>query len=146
MPEFLYGKNPDSGTYYKAIIHEFGHYGMYLYDEYEDINGNSYGHDIWGRSKGPKSIMNDETATSEMSSQHTYNSWNPPSGFDTTEQYGQDEESCWETFVEKYLSKIWFDLDYNGVRDTDYKYDYSPVGGPGTLVDGGYTSFEIYNT
>ncbi|UCH88449.1 MAG: PKD domain-containing protein [Thermoplasmata archaeon] len=135
------GSGPNKDEYYKTIAHEFGHYGLHLYDEYLDKNGKEYGFNWLGNPKGPPSMMNSQYKVSEMSSKGTYDSWSPPSGFETTMQYDYNDGPCWKTFYEKYKDKLWFDLDNNGVRDTSFKTNYSPIGGPGVMVDGPYVIF-----
>jgi len=152
MPQYFNGKdtkkgNPDGGSWYKTLAHEFGHYGMYFYDEYIDADGNEYpGHWWTGIPKGPKGFMNYQYDYSEMTTDIDYSKWSPPSGYKTTKQYDLRGMSCWAYFLYKYNAKIWIDLDNNGVRDTTFLSSYKAIGGPGTLVDGGYTKITTVNT
>jgi hypothetical protein len=155
MPEKLNGKNPDSGRYYKTIVHEFGHYGFHFRDEYEDKNGNDYPCNwVWDPfpikktcvPKGPKGYMNAEWWYSEMTDKGDYDSWSPPSGYQTTEHFGDYGVSCWQRFYNVWKNYIWFDLNRDGAKDTSYHTNYDSIGGPGVLVEGGYTKIIVENT
>jgi PKD repeat protein len=152
MPRYWNGENtnwgdPDYKAYYRAIIHEVGHKFLGLSDEYMDANGKDYP-DPWGwlgPNQGPPSVMNDQNDHSELSTQVTYNTWSPPSGYSTTKHYNLHGKSCWEVFFDNYKDKIWFDLDRDGIRDRSYLMSYASISGPGVLTSGGYTILDVHN-
>lgn len=149
MPQYFnpYGINipygPTRSEYYKAIVHESGHYIMHLYDEYMDADEKDYPPTF-----GPHTFMEQQLLYSEMSTPTTYkNWWWKPFWMKTTyHKFITDGQSCWETFFEKYSSRIWFDLDKNGVDDTTFLNSYTAISGPTITVDGGFTIVEKYNT
>jgi len=143
--------NPDNGKYYRTIAHEFGHYGLYLYDEYEDANGKSYPC-ILGIGCGPASLMNRAKAHDELTTPTQYASWWKPWGFGMPEHWVlSGNKSCWETFFETYKDTLWFDLDHNGAKDTTFLDSYTAyggpsVGGPYASIPGGFTKVEWINS
>jgi hypothetical protein len=153
MPEKLNGDNPDAGRYYKTIVHEFGHYGFHFRDEYQDAQGRDYpcswklqGLKLVCVPKGPPGFMNVEFWYSEMTDKGDYDSWSPPSGYDTTEHFDSYGVSCWQRFYDVWHNYIWFDLNRDGNKDTSYHTSYNSIGGPGVLVEGGYTKIVVENT
>ncbi len=138
--------HPDDPDYYKTITHEFGHYGLYLYDEYLDANKKEYPRDTNGVPMGPPGFMNYPYTYSEMSTEIDYRNWNPPQGFSTTRQWDKNGESCWKTFFEKYKDIIWFDLNKDGTRDTTFLLTYTAESGPTLFVEGEYLIADIHNT
>jgi len=155
MPETFNGKYPNEGRYPKTIVHEFGHYGFHLRDEYQDAQRDVYPCNwVWDPwpikktcvRKGPPGFMNQESWYSEMTTANDYNTWSPPSGFDTTEHFATYGVSCWERFFDVWGNYIWFDLNKDGVDDTSYPSGYNAIGGPGVMVHAGYTFFKVYNT
>jgi len=90
---------------YSTMIHEFGHYGLWLYDEYLDRDGKSGGfctHNrgiSWSNEPTRASIMDNQGNASELCSRadssHLHNT--------NTEQDKQNNgETCWETVMRKY--------------------------------------------
>ena len=127
---------------YRTIVHELGHYALFLYDEYIDADGNEYprvhddatGYDI---PEGPHSFMNFQYKYSEMTSEYNYTHWSPPSGYKTTMQRYINRESCWETFFRMYNSVngeykkvIEFDLNGDSIVDSAFWDSYIPKPGP----------------
>jgi hypothetical protein len=86
-------------THHTTIVHEFGHYGLFLYDEYEDGNDNDYPIPPGG----PPGFMNSAILYSEMTNPNDYITFVPPSGYENTEQFVENNgESCWETVRREY--------------------------------------------
>ena len=127
---------------YRTIVHELGHYALFLYDEYKDADGKEYprvhddatGYDI---PQGPHSFMNFQYKYSEMTSEYNYTHWSPPSGYKTTMQRYINQESCWETFFRMYNSLngeyrkvIEFDLNGDSIADSAFWDSYIPKPGP----------------
>ena len=127
---------------YRTIVHELGHYALFLYDEYKDADGKEYprvhddatGYDI---PQGPHSFMNFQYKYSEMTSEYNYTHWSPPSGYKTTMQRYINQESCWETFFRMYNSLngeyrkvIEFDLNGDSIVDSAFWDSYIPKPGP----------------
>lgn len=127
---------------YRTIVHELGHYALFLYDEYIDAYGREYPrvHDDATRydiPQGPHSFMNFQYKYSEMTSEYNYTHWNPPSGYKTTMQRYINQESCWETFFRMYNSVngeykkvIEFDLNGDSIVDSAFWDSYIPKPGP----------------
>ena len=142
---------------YRTIVHELGHYALFLYDEYIDADGREYprvhddatGYDI---PQGPHSFMNFQYKYSEMTSEYNYTHWSPPSGYKTTMQRYINQESCWETFFRmyncvngEYIKAIEFDLDGDGRADTTFWNAYVPLPGP-TYDIGAIMEVDIHDT
>jgi hypothetical protein len=138
VPEFYDWGNdgtleyPENELYYKAIIHEWGHYGLTCWDEYKDANGNYY---PWRTddpkvTEGPDSVMHAEYRWSELTTEVTYQNWVSPNGITTEHRFRTGGESCWETFFWLYRDLIWFDLDDDNHRDVAYDTSYEAKVGP----------------
>jgi len=101
------------------MIHEFGHYGLYLYDEYRRDDGSQSqctlrrsettaspyrGYWIRGQPRvedpAAASVMDFQGVTSEFCSTLSHN----PHNVDT-EQHQRNGESCWETIVRYYQDR-----------------------------------------
>lgn len=93
---------------YGTMIHEFGHYGLWLYDEYLDRNGKAGGFCTHNRGANPAdeptraSIMDNSDDASELCSHadaaHLHNT--------NTEQDSQNKgESTWQTVLRIYTDK-----------------------------------------
>ncbi|UCE36611.1 MAG: PKD domain-containing protein [Thermoplasmata archaeon] len=132
---------PDQAEWYKTLIHECGHYIMHLYDEYQDADEKDYPIGL-----APKTFMSNQLFYSSMSTPRLYNDWIKPFWMKTTEHKDETGQSCWETFFEKYSSRLWFDLDKNGVDDTTFLSSYYDISGPKIAVNGGFTIVDIYNS
>jgi len=132
---------------YRTIIHEFGHYALYFYDEYIHPDGTEI-----DRSKLMHTLMAYQYDSSEMSTPSDYENTN----YDTnTAQFGINGESCWETFFRHYSDRIYFDIDGDSVRDQitddnnngiiDIFESYVPISGPVLSTEGAYTIVEVNN-
>jgi hypothetical protein len=137
--QFFQSKSPSDSNYYKGIVHEFGHYGLYLWDEY--CNWNSTIHDWQNlpKDKKPPTFMNNQRDYTDPSTPTTYLN----TKYNQTEQWLSYHESCWETIFRKYFTEprakagavegvdyIWFDLEREGVPDYTFPTWYIPEGGP----------------
>lgn len=149
---WLTAASPNHADYYKTIVHEFGHYGLHLYDEYQDGDEDSY--PLHG---GPSSIMNSQHGSSEFTSPIDYDLlWAPPWGYGDTEQHcdsfnqtnrkGDNPnagESCWESIFRYYFTDprkdpnaklgtdyIYFDLERDGCPDYTFPRSYMKSLGP----------------
>ena len=113
--------DPDDPDYFRTIIHEFGHYAFYMYDEYLDSGGNVI---PWGNRM--QFVMSNQYTRDEFSTLDDY--VNAAAGINTdTKQWDKNGESCWETLFDKYNyfsgdheNAVQFDLDANGIIDTTY--------------------------
>lgn len=107
----------DAPNGYRTLIHEFGHYGLSLYDEYFgyafDINGNLTG-EINTYCIGPEnqlptnrdryaSVMDYQYNTSELSAQGVAGLW--AAGCTETRHWHLYHESTWETLAKKYADQ-----------------------------------------
>ncbi|UCE38529.1 MAG: PKD domain-containing protein [Thermoplasmata archaeon] len=148
MPQYLnpYGFNirygPTRKEYYKAIVHESGHYIMHSYDEYCRWSDTEWGWVKIPSSRRPHTFMNDALLYSEASTPTTYKK----TKYHITAQWEEAGMSTWESFFYNYTNRIWFDLDKNGVDDTMFLNSYTTVSGPTITVDGGFTIVKTYNT
>jgi len=137
--------HPDDPDYYKMITHEFGHYGLYLYDEYM--------HSDWSIidiDKRMPTLMANSYQYAELSTPLDYQ--NPNYDTDTMQWY-YNKESCWETFFRNYHDRIWFDLNNDGIQDTtsdtdndgiiDVLEDYVANSGPSLSPDAPYLILEV---
>jgi hypothetical protein len=120
---------PEHPTWYRSLIHEWGHYGLSCWEEYKDANGVNYSEDGNGIPQGPDSIMNYQYVFSELTTEISYQQWTPPNGV-TTEHYDREDECCWKTFFDNYIDVIWFDLDEDGEWDYEYDMTYESNVGP----------------
>jgi hypothetical protein len=95
---------------YRTQVHEFGHYGLYLYDEYYYWSGliikkvdsqctlnrtntsSPYSNDAVA-----SSLMDSQLSTTEFCSTLSANPHNP-----NTEQHQENNGSCWDTIVDHY--------------------------------------------
>lgn len=132
LPETYYSDNPDSPRYSRAITHEFGHYGLDLWDEYIDSSGNSL-------SNAPVSLMNSNSRRLSTLRDYDVDSSTLPNYIDarSTYQWSHHGQSCWETIFDNYHSLISFDLNKDGLRDTSFpiNYDASGSGISGPFID-----------
>jgi hypothetical protein len=141
------GSGPKSSDYYRTIVHEWGHYGLLLKDEYigRDSSNPKYpNEDDWNGVH-----YKAECDPSIMDSSHTRSELCTPSNHDPdgdTEQTYLRGESCWETFYKTYRNHIWFDLDDDDERDdAEFYQAYEAKSGPDMFIEGGYTTFEVVN-
>jgi len=131
---------------YKIIIHELGHYGLFLSDEHSDAEYDRYpNYPGTTSSIGPNGFMNDEFKYSEMTTPEDYtmffeilelyNSDPMSSDYSDTHQHSQQHkdigytgnmidnpnagESCWETIFKKYNH-------YNGEYIKWIEFDLNP--------------------
>lgn len=133
VPLGCFGSAPDQFNYFTAIAHEFGHYGMYLYDEYKDADKRDY-----PGQEGPHNVMAYPKSYSELTTPNDYASWSPPPGYETTRHWHKTSQSCWEEFFDHYENRVWFDLDNDGFRDNIFRSNYEALEGPsGTWVETG---------
>jgi hypothetical protein len=99
---------------FRTLIHEFGHYALYLYDEYFayvfDQDGDLVG-EVPATCTGPEnrnpatdatnaSVMDYQYTTSELSARGVPGLWSPLC--EGTAQWQLNGESAWETLVRKY--------------------------------------------
>lgn len=127
----------------KKFMHEFGHCigiyssdqdldGDFVLDPNEDENRDEFERDpITDIPKGPDTVMNWQYLYHELSTEKTYETWVSPNGLTTAQRQFTGGESCWETFFNKYNSidgqfckGIEFDLDHNGMIDSDFNENY----------------------
>lgn len=109
--------NWDTPNGYRTLIHEFGHYGLSLYDEYFgyafDVNGNLTG-EINTYCIGPEnrlptsrdryaSVMDYQYNTSELSAQGVAGMW--ATGCTETLHWHLLHESTWETLAKRYADQ-----------------------------------------
>jgi hypothetical protein len=144
---------PEDSRWYRALIHEWGHYGLGCRDEYEDADGNDYPEDENGVRQGPDGIMNNPFAFSELTTEISYHpdNWVPPNDPDTglpmetTEHWADKEEGCWKTFFDNYYDAIFFDLDGDGMCDDEYDMTYEANVGPevSESSQGSHCRFEL---
>jgi hypothetical protein len=99
-----FGGNWSNRTAFSTMIHEFGHYGLWLYDEYLDRDGKGGGfcthnRDVSNDETTRASIMDDQTNASELCSKadaaHLHNT-------NTEQDKANNGESTWETVIRKY--------------------------------------------
>jgi hypothetical protein len=99
----LFGSSWSSRVAYGTLIHEFGHYGLWLYDEYLKRDGSGGGFCTYNRNTSNDettraSIMDDSDDASELCSEadpnHLHNT--------DTDQDAQNGGSTWETVLQKY--------------------------------------------
>ena len=138
---------------YKIIIHELGHYGLFLYDEYCDAEYDMYPEYKTDVTIGPKGFMNSEFEFSEMTTPDDYTEFleyldiyndKHLTDYSDTHQHADEHdmdgstitnpnagESCWETVFRKfnscngeYIKWIEFDLDPNNEEEEYYYPDY----------------------
>lgn len=91
---------------YRTVIHEFGHYGLDLYDEYENTSGGSEGAGCTvDKDPDPSNAVEDQQAslmdfqgiTTEMCSSLTVHPHNT-----NTMQHEKRGGPCWDTVVDRY--------------------------------------------
>jgi hypothetical protein len=137
--QFVESAFPSGSNYYKGIVHEFGHYGLYLWDEYCNWNSTIRNWQNLPKDKTPPTFMNDQRDYTDPSTPTTY----LDTKYNQTEQWLSYHESCWETIFRKYFTEprakagavegvdyIWFDLEREGVPDYTFPTWYIPEGGP----------------
>jgi hypothetical protein len=124
---------------YRTIIHEFGHYALYLYDEYLNSSGGQIPYN-----QRMHTVMAYQYTYSELSTPNNYS--NPLPGTNTdTYHWAQYNQSCWETVFDFYRTLIEFDLDGDGITDTTFPLNYTVRSGPFDDV-GQYMIVQVYNT
>ncbi len=127
------GAWPDEDTYFRTIIHEFGHYGFALYDEY--LNGLGQ-EDQWKRyrEKHPDEcpsnygLMDYQYTATEASSHNDYLESYPWISFKwtVTEQLDERKMPCWDWIKQKlegYYSNVNITLPPYGYYPDGYIYD-----------------------
>jgi hypothetical protein len=117
------GSSGDQGPWdepdgYRTLAHEFGHYALYLYDEYFaytfDQNGNLTG-DVPAYCTGPEnrdpatgatnaSVMDYQYTSSELSARSVPGLWSDLC--EATAQWQLNGESCWETLTRIYTDTV----------------------------------------
>lgn len=140
LPQYFEYAFPSGSNYYKTIVHEFGHYGLYLWDEYCNWD---YGKQEWKNlpdDKKPPTFMNNQRYYTDPSTPITYLN----TKYRETAQWQENNnESCWETIFRKYFTEpkavagaiegvdyIWFDLERDGIPDYTFPAWYIPMTGP----------------
>ena len=128
-----WGGLPDTGDYYRTLIHELCHWEFYFLDEYRPQW--PWEPDIPFNQQLP-TIMAYQYTTSELSTEYLYD--NPPAGAITgTAQRMWSGLSCWEDLFNRFnyfsgshmysgeiARGVQFDLDHDEVIDTSYYVDY----------------------
>ena len=88
---------------FRTMIHEFGHYGLWLYDEYLKRNGSGGGFCTFNRNTATEetraSIMDNSDNASELCSRADPNHLHNP---DTAQDAENNGESTWETVIRVY--------------------------------------------
>lgn len=125
------GSNPDKGSYYRTIIHEWGHYGIGLYDEYVGPGGDA---------ECKVCIMDNQYGKSEMC---TVSNHDPDKDTNQEDYHG---ECCWKTFFDNYNTRLFFDLDNNNVKDTTYHNSYTAKSKSHDQIDGSYVIIRTHNS
>ena len=108
----------DAPDGYRTLAHEFGHYALYLYDEYFaylfDEEGNLMG-EVPAYCTGPEnreeendatnaSVMDWQYTTSELSARDVPGLWSTLC--ENTAQWQLNGESCWETLTRMYTDTL----------------------------------------
>jgi hypothetical protein len=111
------GDSPNQKLYFTTIVHEFGHYGFALYDEYLDGNGEKISANpnwIRGGPEHPQNygLMQSQYNYEEASSENDYLEDYPPDPpkDEITEQYDERKMSCWDWMKQK-LEGYYSDID-----------------------------------
>lgn len=108
MPPAFAGRPYSDAYAYRVFIHEFGHYGLWLADEYLDKWGgkSSLGFCTWGRKVTPAppqeilgSMMDNEAVTSELCSR--VDPMNQHNKYNFQDAYN-DGQTTWETILSRY--------------------------------------------
>jgi hypothetical protein len=107
LGRYFDGQTSNSGTWdqadgYRTTVHEFGHYGLFLYDEYEDEDGGDAQcttdiDDNTVPASERACFMDSQYRTTEMCSilpDHPHNA--------DTEQHAMHGEPCWESVRRRY--------------------------------------------
>jgi hypothetical protein len=107
MGRFFNGQTSNVGAWtqsdaFRTLIHEFGHYGLDLYDEYLNSSGGKDGQGCTtDRTSTPvnvqASFMDYQYTATEMCSSLTLHPHNT-----NTHQHGQNGAPCWDTVYDRY--------------------------------------------
>jgi hypothetical protein len=107
LGRFFDGQTSNTGPWtqsdaFRTLIHEFGHYGFDLYDEYLNSSGGKDGQGCTiDRATTPvdvqASFMDYQYTATEMCSSLTLHPHNT-----NTHQHGQNGEPCWDTVYDRY--------------------------------------------
>lgn len=139
-----FGGNWSNHTAFTTMIHEFGHYGLWLYDEYLDRDGKGGGFCTHNRTVGNTeatraSIMDDQTNASELCSDadpaHLHNA-------NTEQDKANNGESTWQTVIRKYADTA---APARWTLQSPDTRQVAVVPGPNALPIPGWVSVNITN-